>query len=170
MLWDLIGKLDAPISAEFDFPRLFLVPYRAVEIHMAGVTVTTNATNIHLNYYVAGTEITAGYRWTADLIAASGSTGETASNSDSKIVLNTTGSPVGNASTKAFSGNVSITFPSSSALYKKCNFQTSYTIATATMASIAGAGIMDNAGAIDGIKISGDSDLTAGRVRLIGIK
>jgi hypothetical protein len=33
-----------------------------------------------------------------------------------------------------------------------------------------GAGVMENAGAIDGIKIGGTSSLTAGKVRILGLE
>jgi hypothetical protein len=171
MAWIEIASLDAPTAGAFTFAVLDLSTYKRVRLIIADVTVTTDGTDPRLTFYIGGVEIVAGYAWAYDSISSS-STFNTDSASGAVAILLTGNDgnwDVGNAAAESFGAIIDVPHPASVALYKRA-FVNSYEIGpTGQSFRNGGVGKLDNAGAIDGFKISGTSNLTAGRVRILGL-
>jgi hypothetical protein len=169
--WTLIDSKDAPASNVFDFPSLTFTGYEVVQVICSGIVVTTDATDIALTLYVASVEITANYRWGMNGVASGGGTVDDGDVSDPAILLtsNNANWDVGNASGEGFDCLIQIDQPLSSTLYKKVGFSTIATGPTGVVYAQQGIGLMENTGAITGLKIAGTSNLTAGKVRILGL-
>jgi len=171
--WDVVASLDAPSAGVFAFTGLSLSSYKVIEIHGYGITVTTDGTDIKLTFYVASSEVTgSSYQWASWSTQTSGGVTSDSSTGQAAILLcsDNANVDVGNAST-AGSGFVCVVdAPGDTTLYKKLHFTQVSTVPSTGNSIIApGCGLMTNAGAIDGIKISGTSSLTAGKVRILGL-
>lgn len=172
MAWAVIATSDAPASNVLALTGLTLTGYLRLCLEMSGITVTTDGTDIRLTFFVSAAEITGtAYQWQVMPVSSSGTTDPDVLTSAANILLtqNNANWDVGNASTKSFSGRVFIDSPASTALYKRTSSHVSATGPTGNVINSQGAGVMQNAGAIDGVKISGTSNLTAGKVRLLGL-
>ncbi len=169
--WTQIDSLDAPTAGVFDFASLTLTGYILLEVIIAGVTVTTDGTDIKLTFYVSGSEITSGYRWGTRSYASGGTAAETGSTSAAGIFLVSTaaGHDVGNDTNEGFGAIVTVDAPTSTALHKKAHSESAFTDGTGAQRATVVSGNMENAGAITGLKISGTSNLIAGRVRILGL-
>jgi hypothetical protein len=168
--WTLVDSLSSPTAGAFTFPSLTLSSYSTVQIVITGVTVTTDGTDIALTFYVGGVEITATYRWGQASGSSAAATNADGDVSDPSILL-TSNDPnwdVGNASGEGFGAIVTVDEPTSTALYKKAGYVSVFTGPTGTMIEALGIGIMENTGAINGLKVAGTSSLTAGKVRILG--
>jgi hypothetical protein len=172
MAWTLISSLDAPTAGAFTFSPLTLTGYNAVQIVMSGITVTTDGSDIYLTFYVGGVEIVTGYRWGALGMSSSASNVDDGDISDPRIVLglgNITNWNTGNDSRESFGGIVTVLAPVSTSLYKLAMGDV-YGIGDSGSVIFQHCdGVMENTGAINGLKISGSSNLTAGKVRIIGL-
>jgi hypothetical protein len=170
--WTLIDSKDAPASNVFDFNALTLTGYEVLHVVCSGITVTTDGTDLLLTFYVGGVEIVTGYRWG---MGATFSGGGVVINdgdaSDPSIFLNSndSGYDTGNAAGEAFDAVITVDNPTSTAFYKRAHFESVGTTTTGAVVATDGIGIMENAGAITGLKISGSSSLTAGKVRILGL-
>lgn len=171
MAWTLISSLDTPSSGVFDFPSLTLTGYSVLEIICSGITVTTDGTDPKLTFYVGGSEVVTGYRWADRAVSASLSGIADGQTSSTSILLgsNDAAWDVGNAATESFGARIVVDNPLSTALYKKVTFESWMVSPAGNPLAHDGAGLMENAGAIGGLKISGTSNLTAGKVRILGL-
>jgi hypothetical protein len=169
--WTQIDSLDAPTAGVFDFPSLTLTGYTAIQIVASGVTVTTDGTDPRLTFYVAAAEIVTGYRWGMQSASSGAAGNDDGAPADANIRLcsNDANWDVGNAAGEAFGCVITVDDPLSTALYKKAFWEVAYTGPTGVTITANGGGIMENAGAIDGLKLSGSSNLTAGKVRVLGL-
>jgi hypothetical protein len=169
-VWTLIDSKDAPVTGVFDFAALTLTGYTVLEIHCSGLTVTNDATNILLTFYVAGAEITAGYRWGMDTVSSAGANNADGDASDPAIMLHSNDANwnVGNAAGEGFDASIRVDAPTSAVLYKRAQFECAFTGPTGVAIGVDGIGLMDNAGAITGLKISGSSALLTGMVHILG--
>lgn len=170
MAWDLIDSLDAPTAGVFTFDPLDFTGYSIAQIVLEGITVTTDGTDPSLTFYVGGVEITAGYRWATSGSLAGGADLDDGDTSDPAILLcsNNAGRDVGNAAGEGYDCIITVDEPLNTSHYKKARFEAVMTTGTGVILPQIGTGIMENTGAIDGLKIKGTSDLTAGKVRVLG--
>jgi hypothetical protein len=170
MAWAVIDSLNAPASNVFDFPSLSLGSYKAVRVWCSGITVTTDATEIELQYYV-GSLVTTGYRYAGYAVSTSAATDFSADDDHTAIRMTAAGAnfDVGNASTESLAPSITVDAPASSALYKKAIIDAFNVGPAGNCIGYRVVGLMLNAGAITGLKISGTSNLTAGKVRVLGL-
>lgn len=171
--WTQITSMDAPSSNVFAMTGLTLSSYSAIQIVCAGITVATDATDIALTFYVSSSEVTSGYRWGIQGIGhVSGSASALVDGSTSAagilLVSDNANWDVGNAATEHFGCLIEVDQPTGS-LHKRAKFESILVGPTGGELLEYGVGVMENTGAIDGIKISGTSNLTAGKVRVLGI-
>ena len=173
MAWVEIAAADAPASNVFDFPSLTLTGYSVLQVVCSGIRVTTDATDLALQFYVSAALVTTGYRWGNQSLHSSTSLvglddGDT---SDPSILLcsNNVDWDVGNAAEESFGGVLMVDAPLSTALYKRVEIEAVMAGPAGRLNVVSGIGLMENAGAIDGLKISGSSNLTAGKVRVLGL-
>jgi hypothetical protein len=171
MAWAIIDSLTSPTGGVFTFASLTLTGYKVVRVVCSGVTVTTDATDPAITFYVGGVEQTSNYRW----VGKSGST-SAANNTDSAsaqasllLVSNDANWDVGNASTKSFGAIITIDDPTSTATHKRAIIETWSVGPTGNALTACQAGMLENTGAINGLKIKGTSNLTAGNVRILGL-
>lgn len=169
--WDIIATLDSPSSGTFIFTGLSLSGYSILQIKGYGITVTTDGTDLRFTFYVSSSEVTSGYRWCTQQISSSATANNDGASAQASALLvsNDANWDVGNASTKAGGFTCTVDRPGSSSLYKRGGFETWATGPTGNVIHTVGTGVMANTGAIDGIKIGGTSNLTAGKVRLLGL-
>lgn len=171
MAWTEIDRLNAPSSGVFDFPSLTLTGYDVLQILCLGIRVTTDGSIVRLSFYVGGSEVTSGYLWADQAISGSGAAVADGDTSDPSIVLGSdnAGWNTGNAATESFGARIFVDNPLSTALYKKASFDAWSVNTGGAPQGHSGAGLMANAGAIGGLKISGSSNLTAGKVIILGL-
>jgi hypothetical protein len=170
--WAIITTMDAPSSNVFAMTGLTLTTYKKLCLEMSGVTVTTDGTDIRLTFFVSGSEITGtSYQWQVSPASSGNSVDpdELTGAANILLVQNNANWDVGNAAAKSFSGRVYIDSPASTALHKRTSSHVSAIGPTGNTIVSQGSGVMLNAGAIDGVKLSGTSNLTAGKVRLLGL-
>lgn len=171
MTWASVATLDSPTTGAFTFTGLDLSTYKAIEIRCAGIHVTTDGTDVRLTFYVASAEVTTGYRWVVGQQSTSGSANADNSAAAASILLmaDTSAWDVGNAAAESFGCTILVPNPASTALHKRVVYESVQVGPTGNAIGSHGGGVMENAGAIDGIKIGGTSDLTAGKVRILGL-
>jgi hypothetical protein len=172
MAWAVIDSLNAPSSGVFDFPSLTLTGYKVLRVVISAVTVTTDGTDPRMTFYVGGSEITGtAYRWLTRSVSTSGTGNlDGASGQASGLLMgNDANFDIGNASTKSFSAVVTVNAPTDTALYKQATVESFGIGPTGNAITVSGVFLMENAGAIDGLKIGGTSNLVAGKVRVLGL-
>jgi hypothetical protein len=169
-VWTEIARVDAPVSGVFDFPTPTLTGYRVLELILSGITVTTDGTVVFIQFYVGGTLITTPYRWDV-IMAYANSSNNDADPSASQIDLGSNSGIwlVGNAAGESFSSVVTIDEPLSTTHYKKATYESVLVGTDGNINSQGGSGIMENTGAIDGLKVSGGSALLTGKAILLGL-
>lgn len=172
MTWTSIATLDSPTAGVFTFTSLDLSTYKSLEIRGSAIDVTTDGTDVRFTFYVGGVEITgSAYRWFTSQVSTSGSTnGDSASGVASILLMADTSQwDVGSAAGEGFGCTILVPNPANTALYKRAVYESWQTGPTGNAVATHGGGVMENTGAIDGVKISGTSDLIAGKVRLLGL-
>jgi hypothetical protein len=172
MAWAVIDSLASPTAGAFDFPALTLTGYKVIRVMMSAITVTTDGTDVRLTFYVGGSEITGtAYRWVVRAVStsASGSTTQASGAASILLVSSASNFDVGNASTKAFAGEITVGDPTNTSRYKHAHSEVFGIGPTGNAIHTSGAGLMENAGAISGLKIGGTSNLVAGKVRVLGL-
>jgi hypothetical protein len=169
----LIASLDTPTSGAFTFTSLSLGSYSILRIVCSGITVTTDGTDISMTLYVGGVEQTGAsdYGWGFNGVLTTNSTNIDGIASAANILLtsNDAGWNVGNAAGKAFGSSVYIDRPLSTAFHKRVTYHSWFTTTAVNAASGRGIGVLKKTAAIDGVKIGGSSNLTAGKVRILGL-
>jgi hypothetical protein len=171
MTWTLVHAVDAPASNIFDIPSLTLTGLKVIEIVVAGVVVATDDSIIRLTFYVGGVEIVTGYRWGGLDISSGASALDDGDASDPSIVLNSDNATwgVGNAASEHFNTSIVVDQPISTALYKRCEIRSAAVAPSGNVVVTSGQGLMENTGAIQGFKIAASSNITAGKVRVLGL-
>jgi hypothetical protein len=171
MAWAVIDSLNSPTAGAFTFASLTLTGYKVIQVRGTGITVTTDGTDPRLTLYVSGSEVTSTYTW-GTMISSTGGTGnadQASAQASILLVSNDANWDVGNASTKACGFALTIDAPVSTALHKKVGIDLWAIGPTGNAIAARAIGQMDNAGAITGLKIGGTSNLTAGKVRILGL-
>jgi hypothetical protein len=171
MAWAIIDSLNAPSSGTFTFSSLTLTGYKVIRVVCSGVTVTTDATDPGITFYVGGVEQTSNYRWVGKSGSTSGANNPDSANSQASLLLvsNDANWDVGNASTKSFGATITVDDPTNTATYKRAIIETWAVGPTGNAFTACQAGMLENTGAINGLKIKGTSNLTAGKVRILGL-
>jgi hypothetical protein len=171
MAWAAIASANAPTSGVFDFPSLTLTGVKVLRVHLSEIAVTTDGTDIALTFYIAGSEVVAGYQWGFYAITSAGSPNQDGDSSDPSILLvsNDANWDVGNAAAESWHGIVTVFNPISTALHKRVTLEGSGIGPTGISVGSFGGGMLSNAGPIQGLKIGGTSNLTAGKVRILGL-
>ena len=169
--WALVASLDTPGSGVFDFPSLTLSGYKVIQVIGTGIAVTTDGTDLKLTFYVGGSEVTSTYQWACFETSTGGSNNTDTGTSQAAVFLCSDAAnwDVGNAAGKSGGFECTVDAPGDTALHKKVNFRESSVGPTGNAVLTPGCGLMANTGAIDGIKISGTSSFTAGKVRILGL-
>lgn len=172
MAWDIITSTTTLSSGAFDITGLTLTGYKVIRIELSGHTVTTDGTDHKLTFYVSGSEVTGtAYQWaTFGQSTGGGGLADSATGAAALLLVsNDANNDTGNASTKSLEAEITVMSPADTSLYKIVTFRTTHIGPTGNALDTEGVGIMQNAGAIDGIKISGTSNLTAGKVVVVGL-
>lgn len=171
--WTQIASMDAPSSNVFAFTGLTLTGYTKLQIVCAGIATGTDATDIKVTLYTGGSEQTGAtdYRWGMETISDAASEIDDGDTSDpaALITSNDAGRDVGNASGEGFDALIEIDQPNSTAFHKRLHTETLSTEPGGALVAGAGVGVLQITGATDGIKISGSANLTAGKVRILGL-
>lgn len=170
--WDVIATLDAPTSGTFIFTSLTLTGYSILQIRGYGIAVTTDGTDTRVTFYVSSSEVTSGYAWCNQQISSSASPnndGASSSQTSGLLVSNDANWDIGNAAGEGGFFVINVDQPGSTSLYKRARLHHVATGPTGNVIHTFGHCLLTNAGAIDGVKIGGTSNLTAGKVRLLGL-
>lgn len=171
MAWAIIDSLNSPTSGAFDFPSLTLTGYKVLRVVCSGVTVTTDGTDPAITFYVGGVEQTSNYRWVGRSTSSSAASNSDSATAQSSMLLvsNDANFDTGNASTKSFGATITIDDPTNTATYKRALIECWPIGPTGNTFTSVQAGMLENTGAISGLKIKGTSNLTAGKVRVLGL-
>lgn len=166
-----IARLDAPVAGVFDFTGLSLTGVKQLQIVCSGITVTTDGTDPLLTFYVSASEVVTGYRWGHKSMDSAANLLVDGDVSDPAIHLVSDNATwdVGNAAGENFGAVITLDQPVSTAFYKRVSIQSAYVNPAGNVVATDGVGVMENAGAIDGVKISGSSNFVAGHVRLLAL-
>jgi len=169
--WALIDSVSAPTSGALALTGLDLSAYTTVRMILSGITVTSDDSEVKLTFYTGGSEVTSGYRFRLQGLSSSGSSDTTDSQSTSAIYLNSTSANwgVGNAATKSFGGDYTAFGLASSTLHKLVSGQAVAIGPSDSLVTFQSAGALNNAGVVDGVRVSGSSNLTAGSLTLLGM-
>lgn len=169
--WDVISTLDSPTSGTFIFTSLSLGAYSVLQIKAYGLTVTTDGTDTRVTFYVGGSEVTSTYRWATQQISSGGTSNNDGLSAQASmlVVSNDANWDFGNDTGEGGAFTMNVDNPASTSLHKRAGFETWGTGPTGNVVYTVGGGILGNTGAIDGVKIGGTSNLTAGKVRLLGL-
>jgi hypothetical protein len=169
--WTQIATASAPSSDMFDFPSLDFSGYSVAQVVLSGATVTSDGSSLLVSFYVGGVRIVTGYRFG---LTATSSAGTLNNDGDTSAIhwipaSNDANWTIGNATGEGFDSIITIDAPTSTALYKKAQFYSIATGPTGVVLASHGTALMENAGAIDGLRIAGSSAITAGTVRILGM-
>lgn len=169
--WTQLASLDAPSAGAFDFPSITFTGYSVVQIVMSGITVTSDGTSMLFQFYVSSALVTsAGYRWVVRTAQNAAIVGDAGSSQTSiGLCSNDAGETVGNDTGEAFNGIITLDNVLSATTSKKMEFEVAMTNPAGSGQFGSGVGVMDGTGAIDGFKLTGSSNLTAGKVRVLGM-
>jgi hypothetical protein len=168
--WTLVSGADAPASNVFDFPSLTLTGLNVLEVLVSGLVVATDDSVVRLTFYVGGSEIVTGYRWGKFSLSSSASALNEGDVSDPSIAMCSDNATwgVGNATSEHFNASIVIDQPLSTAFYKRAEIQAALVAPSGNIVITSGVGIMENTGAIQGLKVAATSNITAGKVRILG--
>lgn len=168
MAWTSVASLSSPTAGAFTFTGLSLSGVKILQIRLSRIRVTNDGTDVRLTMYVAGVEIVATYEWSGRPVSTSAAFNADSGTSAASVVMmsNDSNWDVGNAAAESCGGRITIANPGSTALHKRVQAQLVHIGPTGNAIRSAWAGLMANAGAIDGVKIGGTSNLVSGHVRL----
>jgi len=169
--WDVIATLDSPTAGVFTFTSLSLSGYETLQVRMSDITVTTDGTDVRMTFYVGGVEQTSANLWVYYALQSNVAVNPDSAVSQASMLLcsNDSGYDTGNAALESFAGKVTIWRPTSTALNKLATVECFHINPSSVVIGSFGHTALINAGAIDGIKIGGTSNLTAGKVRILGL-
>lgn len=168
MAWSILATLDTPTAGAFTFTGLSLGSVKRLRVQIWGVTVTNDGTDLGVQYSIGSAFITSGYTFVTHAETSSSSNNPDSATSVASLLLcgNDANWDTGNAATKGVQSDVYISNPGSTSKYKQVSYRTAGQGPTANCVFSTGCGHVANAGAIDGIKVNGTSNLLAGYVRL----
>lgn len=173
--WGEVARQETISAGKLTISGLDLSGIQALRVLINGVTVTTDNTQMFLRLHVAGSEVSSSdYRYTYHRISSSlddipsAGTGVTVT----EVPLSTSASSrgVGNASTEGFGADL-VVFGVSGSLYKRASIHSWWTLPSGVgITNISGAFQLANTGAVTGLTVFGDSDLTGGTVIVLGVE
>lgn len=172
--WTQIASADSPTSGAFTFTGLSLGSYIALQVVCINLVVDTDGTSIALRFYVSATEQTTSYRWSSQGMGhisgvASGTDSGNAAATGILLHPSTAGWTVGNAAGEHFNALIDIDNPNSS-LHKRAIVTSCYINVGSDESMSFGAGLLENTGAIDGIKVYPTANnISTGQVRILGL-
>jgi hypothetical protein len=176
--WEEITRTSSISSGAITISGLDLSTYVAVQFVISGVITGTNDTTLQAQFSVGGSLLTGAsdYIWVQYVGAAFGSgfrEGRGDNDGDTSISLGREGaaanSNLGNASTEGMWGILTVYDPSGGA-HKLVHQDLHYAPASATAGiDIIGTAKIATTSAIDGFKIFGNNNLTAGTVIVLGL-
>jgi hypothetical protein len=174
-VWEEIGRQTSVSGGKLTLSGLNLVGYSMVQIILSGITTGTNDTFVKMRFMSGGSEISGAgfYKWGDCGIPTSGSRHTASSTEDDAIVLvsKTTNNGLDEASTAALSGRILLDNPGSSVLHKRVGYRIVCAKPDGNQLKSFGAGwLQKDATQIDGIVIFGSSNLTGGKVIVLGIQ
>lgn len=161
--WQTIATQSTLKAGTLPVLGLDLTGLTAVQIHLVGITVTTDDSYIAIDFYSGG-RVVDNYKWVATGVSSGSTTGQNVNAAAQRIALSETGTGrmVGNASTESFFATVMIDNPASS-LDKKLGGQAAYIMPDGSCIRTRQGGILTGT-AIDGFIVYGGSALTGGKV------
>ena len=173
--WGEVARQETISAGKLTISGLDLSGIQVCRVLINGVTVTTDNTQIFLRLHIGGSEVSASaYRYSTrrlttsvDDIISSGSGIDV-----TEIPLSSSASSrgVGNASTEGFGADL-VLFGVSGSLYKRGSLHTWYTKPDGVvMSHYAGTLQLADTGAVTGLTVYGDSDLTGGSVVVLGVE
>jgi hypothetical protein len=172
MGWTLIQHISAPTSNIIDFTGLSLSGYQRAVLLIDGLTVGTDGVSVLLRLSTAATLRTTGYRWRTDSDSSGGTgvTGNSASDTSIRLADATSSNfGVGNGANKSYAGKLEISNLGAT-LHKLVTIDGASIGPTGNMVRQVGAGILEQTGAIDGIRILlSTGTMTAGKASLYGL-
>jgi len=152
-------------SNVLDIQGLDFSPFRAVTAHFESVSVSVDGAACNLQFYIAGTLITAAYKWAASEGSSSGSGGFGGSGSAASIPLF---SNIGNAAGKVGSAFLAFTSPASAA-FKNFSGTSTAPFSTTNIAVRHIAGQLANTSPLTGLRLTPSTgNITGARLRLFG--
>jgi hypothetical protein len=172
--WAEVTRTSTVSAGAISLTGLTLTSYVAVRFVLTGITTGTDDTTVQLRFYVGGSEISTGYTWGGSRGATvlNGFSETRVNNADDAFALTREGTATGNLGndvTEALHAVVTLFAPTGS-LYKLAYVDAGYTqAASASAVSSLVGGRLGNTGAIDGIKLYGSSNLTAGTIIVLGL-
>ncbi len=169
--WSLIVSLDAPSAGAFSFTGLSLGTYKRIRVEILGVTVTTDGTDVGIQTSHGSGFVTTNYLWALNAESSSNTANADTNTGqgDGRLMGNDANWDTGNAATKGMQAIVDICDPGDTAAYKLMCFRSMGVGPTGNSIVNSGMAYVANAGAIDGIKVLGSSNLINGFVRIWGM-
>jgi hypothetical protein len=169
-VWEELDRSSTITSGAITISGLDLTDYVAIRVLLLGLTVTTDDSLVQVRFLVAGSEVSTGYRWAVRRLEPAGGN-SVGSTSDTSIHLTEAAGgtqAVGNASTESLGGSLTV-FGPTAALFKLYRGQATFIQPDASASEADLAGMLEDTGAITGIKVFGSSDLTGGTVVVLGL-
>lgn len=168
--WGEITRQTSIASGKLTISGLDLTGMMAIQLHISGITVTTDDSQAFLRLHIGGSEVSTGYEYAARE-TASGVNASLVSTSATEIPLSSAPTAsVGNASTEGLSAVVTIFAPSGS-LYKRLVYRSVWSQPDGTVRQLSSAvAHLENTGAITGVVVYAGSDLTGGSVIMLGVE
>lgn len=153
----------------YDFSTLV-----AVRLQLSGIVVTTDDSWLAVRFHIGGSESSSDYGWIVRPVHE-GTTEigtDSVASADAAIGITsvTSGRGVGNASTEAFSGAVTVFAPGATAFHPLAVAQGELIRSDGTGARHYAGGIRLATGAVSGFSVIGSSNIVSGKLMLLGIE
>lgn len=168
--WGELGRSSTITSGAITVSGLTLTSVSAIQVLLLGLHVTTDDSLVQIQWLVAGSLVTTGYRWACR--RHSSAVNLVGSTSDSSIHLTEASASthaVGNAAEESLGGWIYLPGPAAG-VYKAARFETTHQRPDTVLTVNTGGGLLEDTGAVTGVKVLASSDLTAGEVVVLGME
>lgn len=169
--WGEVTRQDTLSAGKLILSGLSLSHLMAARLHISGVTVTTDDSQVFLRLHISGSVVSSStYRWGYMRLGSGDLTPVGSAGTATEIPVSSSATRgVGNASGESLAADVLI-FGPAAANWKYLSIHSHWVKPAATGHTLNGAAHLEDTGPITGFEVYGSSDLTAGTLTLTGLR
>lgn len=170
--WTEIDRLLVPGSGYFDFQDLDLTPYTALEIIGSGITVTSDQSFVKAVFYKGSAVALTDYAYQAFIITDAATFVEESDTAQTEVPLCFADSAtykVGNDTGESIRFSLLLGHPTLASKNKHMLFNGGFINSAGAGCRYDGGAMIKDTNPITGVRISGSSNLVAGKIVLLGL-
>lgn len=169
--WTKLDRLTAPTTGFFDFQGFDFSTYPVLQIIGSGIRVTSDQSTVQCVFYKSGPTALTVYAYHINILPEATTQQEESDTAQTEVPLCSMDSAtykVGNDTAEFLSFKMLLAHPVLSSRFKHLFIESSFVNSAGAACRLDGGAMIKDTAAITGFRIAGSSDLTAGKVWVLG--